>query len=188
MMQHFDYCLSDCPSTSKNDNQSVRSSVPVVSRWLWPGKMTYLEVASTMVTWWVVAFWGSVGKSCSDVKSLLKQKGEVHVVALSPAVHPPLPHDPCEVREPPQTNVWTLASLLEGLETRAAGPKHRGSITTQPDRNLRKTPHDARENSPRPTTELLSPYSKGQRRAVDPAGSSISVEILHFDLWKYWQS
>ena len=22
---------------------------------------------------------------------------------LSPAVHPPLPHDPCEVREPPQT-------------------------------------------------------------------------------------
>ena len=37
------------------DNQSVRSSVPVVSRWLWPGSRTFLEVASMVVTGWVVA-------------------------------------------------------------------------------------------------------------------------------------
>ena len=31
------------------DNQSVGSSVPVVSRWLWPGNRTFLEV----LTWWL---------------------------------------------------------------------------------------------------------------------------------------
>ena len=31
-----------------------RSSVPVVSRWLWPGSTTFLEVASMVVTWWIV--------------------------------------------------------------------------------------------------------------------------------------
>ena len=31
-------------------------SVPVVSRWLWPGNRTFLEVASMVVTWWIVAF------------------------------------------------------------------------------------------------------------------------------------
>ena len=39
-----------------NDIQSVGSSVPVVSRWLWPGNRTFLVVASTVVTWWIVAF------------------------------------------------------------------------------------------------------------------------------------
>ena len=34
-----------------SDNQSVGSSVPVVSRWLWPGNRTLLEVASRVVTW-----------------------------------------------------------------------------------------------------------------------------------------
>ena len=30
---------------------SVRSSAPVVSRWLWPGNRTLLEVASIVVNW-----------------------------------------------------------------------------------------------------------------------------------------
>ena len=49
---HFNYhpCWCLC------DNQSVGSSVPVVSRWLWPGNRTFLEVASMMVTWWIMAF------------------------------------------------------------------------------------------------------------------------------------
>ena len=35
---------------------SVRSSTPVVSRWLWPGNRSFLEVASMVVTWWIAAF------------------------------------------------------------------------------------------------------------------------------------
>ena len=30
------------------------------SRWLWPGNRTFLEVAITVVTWWIVAFLPSV--------------------------------------------------------------------------------------------------------------------------------
>ena len=41
------------------DNQSVGSSALVVSRWLWPGNRTFLEVASMVVTWWIVTFWCS---------------------------------------------------------------------------------------------------------------------------------
>ena len=37
-------------------NQSVGLSVPVVNRWLWPGNGSFLEVASMVVTWWIVAF------------------------------------------------------------------------------------------------------------------------------------
>ena len=38
------------------DNQIVGSSVPVVSKWLCPGNRTFSEVASMVVTWWIVAF------------------------------------------------------------------------------------------------------------------------------------
>ena len=38
------------------DNQSVGSSTPVVSRWLWPGNRTFLEVVSMVVSWWIAAF------------------------------------------------------------------------------------------------------------------------------------
>ena len=34
---------------------SERSSIPVVSRWLCPGTKTFVEVASMVVTWWIVA-------------------------------------------------------------------------------------------------------------------------------------
>ena len=40
--------------TTGTDNQSEGSSVPVVSRWLGPGNKTFLEVASMVVTWWIV--------------------------------------------------------------------------------------------------------------------------------------
>ena len=39
-----------------SDNPSVRSSVPVVSKWLWPGNRTFSEVASMVGTWWILAF------------------------------------------------------------------------------------------------------------------------------------
>ena len=40
----------------EGENLSEGSSVPVVSRWLWPGNWTFLKVASMVVTWWIVAF------------------------------------------------------------------------------------------------------------------------------------
>ena len=52
MTWHFDYC----PSTSEGDNESEGPSAPVISRWLWPENKTFLEVASMVVTWWIVAF------------------------------------------------------------------------------------------------------------------------------------
>ena len=42
MTRHFDYR----PSASVGDNLSEGSSAPLVSRWLWPGNRTFLEVAS----------------------------------------------------------------------------------------------------------------------------------------------
>ena len=42
------YCLGH--------SQNVESSATVVSRWLWPGNRTFLEVASIVVSWWIVAF------------------------------------------------------------------------------------------------------------------------------------
>ena len=48
------------------DNQSVRSLVLVVIRWLWPGSRILLEMASMVVSWWIVAF------LCSDVCSKVR--------------------------------------------------------------------------------------------------------------------
>ena len=51
MNLHFNYhtCWCSC------DTQNVGSSVPVVSRWLWPGKRTLLKLDSMVGTWWIVA-------------------------------------------------------------------------------------------------------------------------------------
>ena len=38
------------------DNQSVRSSAPVVRRWFWHWNRIFLKVDSMVVTWWIVAF------------------------------------------------------------------------------------------------------------------------------------
>ena len=43
---------------------SVRSLAPVVSRWLWPGNKTFLEVTSMVVTWWIVAFFAVIVTDC----------------------------------------------------------------------------------------------------------------------------
>ena len=56
MTQHFD----SHPRWRLGNNQNVRSSALVVSRWLWPGNKTVLEVASMVGTWWTVAFLQSV--------------------------------------------------------------------------------------------------------------------------------
>ena len=38
------------------DNSGAGSSAPVVSRWLWHGNRSFLEVVSIVVSWWIVAF------------------------------------------------------------------------------------------------------------------------------------
>ena len=45
-----------CQHGTRVDNQSVGSSVPVVNRWLGPGDRIFLEVASMVITQWIVAF------------------------------------------------------------------------------------------------------------------------------------
>ena len=46
---------------------SEGSSVPVVTRWLWPGK-TFLEVDSMVLSWWIVACLATV--FCNEFMSL----------------------------------------------------------------------------------------------------------------------
>ena len=49
--------------------KSVRSSVPVVTRWLRPGNRTFFEVASMVVTCWIVAV------LCSDCHKSFTEHG-----------------------------------------------------------------------------------------------------------------
>ena len=52
MTRHFDYC----PSASEGDNQSVRSSAPVVSR-CFPGSYNVkLYISKGRLAWWLLAF------------------------------------------------------------------------------------------------------------------------------------
>ena len=52
MTRHFDYC----PSASERDNQSVRSSAPVVSRCLPGGYNVKLYISRGRLAWWLLAF------------------------------------------------------------------------------------------------------------------------------------
>ena len=54
--QHFDYC----PSASEGDNQSVRSSAPVVSRCFPGGYNVKLYISRGRLAWWLLAFLHSV--------------------------------------------------------------------------------------------------------------------------------
>ena len=56
MTRHFDYC----PSASKGDNQSVRSSAPVVSRCFPGGYNVKLYISRGRLAWWLLAFLHSV--------------------------------------------------------------------------------------------------------------------------------
>ena len=51
MTQHFDYCLS----ASEGDNQSVRSSAPVVSRCFPGGYNVKLYISRGRLAWWLLA-------------------------------------------------------------------------------------------------------------------------------------
>ena len=44
------------PGASEGDNQNVGSSTLMVNRQLGPGNRTFLQVASMVVTWWILAF------------------------------------------------------------------------------------------------------------------------------------
>ena len=52
MTRHFDYC----PSSSEGDNQSVRSSAPVVSRCFPGGYNVKLYISRGRLAWWLLAF------------------------------------------------------------------------------------------------------------------------------------
>ena len=52
MTRHFDYC----PSASEGDNQSVRSSAPVVSRCFPGGYNVNLYISRGRLAWWLLAF------------------------------------------------------------------------------------------------------------------------------------
>ena len=65
MTWHFDYC----PSASEGDNQSVRSSAPVVSRCFPGGYNVKLYISRGRLAWWSLAFLHSVEMSeLNDVK------------------------------------------------------------------------------------------------------------------------
>ena len=69
-----------------SNNQSVRSSIPVVSRWLWPGSRIYLEVVSMVVTRWIVAFSYSGDMTIKAVFTFTSFS-ECVVVSLSVIMH-----------------------------------------------------------------------------------------------------
>ena len=52
MTRHSDYC----PSASEGDNQSVRSSAPVVSRCFLGGYNVQLYISRGRLAWWLLAF------------------------------------------------------------------------------------------------------------------------------------
>ena len=56
MARHFDYC----PSTNEGDNQSVKSSAPVVSRCFTGGYNVKLYISRGRLAWWLLAFLHSV--------------------------------------------------------------------------------------------------------------------------------
>ena len=59
MTRHFHYC----PIASEGDNQSVRSSAPVVSRCFPGGYNVKLYISGGRLAWWLLAFLHSVS-SC----------------------------------------------------------------------------------------------------------------------------
>ena len=63
---------SNCHSCWRSGDNQSGSSTRVISRWLGPGNRTFLEVASMVVTWWIVAFLCSVfSNGCVDEEVLL---------------------------------------------------------------------------------------------------------------------
>ena len=98
MTLHFNYH----PCWRSGDDQRVRSSAPVATRWLQPGNRTFLEVASMVVSWWIVAFYPVVHYSssiaCSDSMNTRSS-----------------PHSLLYRRVVAQSNNWT--EILDSLKT-----------------------------------------------------------------------
>ena len=63
MTRHFDYC----PSASEGDNQSVRSSAPVVSRCFPGGYNVKLYISRGRLAWWLLAFCTVSGNDDRDL-------------------------------------------------------------------------------------------------------------------------
>ena len=73
MTRHFDYC----PSASEGDNQSVRSSAPVVSRCFPGGYNVKLYISRGRLAWWLLAFLHSDrSRGCRNHVLLLVQSCE----------------------------------------------------------------------------------------------------------------
>ena len=70
MTRHFDYC----PSASEGDNQSVRSSAPVVSRCFPGGYNVKLYISRGRLAWWLLAFLHSDIILVKDLRSYTSPK------------------------------------------------------------------------------------------------------------------
>ena len=66
MTRHFDYC----PSASEGDNQSVRSSAPVVSRCFPGGYNVKLYISRGRLAWWLLAFCAVLARDKVRVKDI----------------------------------------------------------------------------------------------------------------------
>ena len=73
MTRHFDYC----PSASEGDNQSVRSSAPVVSRCFPGGYNVKLYISRGRLAWWLLAF------LCCDISCPLLQRVSSYQSSIS---------------------------------------------------------------------------------------------------------
>ena len=74
MTRHFDYC----PSASEGDNQSVRSSAPVVSRCFPGGYNVKLYISRGRLAWWFLAFSHSVESVFSGVTVFMQNLEEYY--------------------------------------------------------------------------------------------------------------
>ena len=80
MTRHFDYC----PSASEGDNQSVRSSAPVVSRCLPGGYNVKLYISRGRLAWWLVAFLHSETVCCIHLQRLQCRYAQLTLVKRCP--------------------------------------------------------------------------------------------------------
>ena len=81
----------------------------------------------------------SIAEGDSIINATLLLLYFTYVVVFSPAVHPPLPHDPCEVRELPRPRLNPCLPPRRPGD-KGSGPEHSGSITSQDDQEQSKSP------------------------------------------------
>ena len=79
MTRHFDYC----PSATEGDNQSVRSSAPVVSRCFPGGYNVKLYISRGRLAWWLLAFLHSVISHQALLMIVFADTAFEHVLLIS---------------------------------------------------------------------------------------------------------